>query len=124
TWKKRRFGGVFENELREYKRREQFTDGQWNDYQNNELRRILVHAFETVPYYKDAFTKAGLGLSALSNLTVAELQRIPFLEKDTLRKFGTTTMLSSKLEKGGNFFASSGSTGTPTQILFSHPMHQ
>jgi len=33
-------------------------------------------------------------------------------------------LLSSTLEKGGEFFASSGSTGTPTQILFSHAMHQ
>ena len=29
-----------------------------------------------------------------------------------------------KREKAGHFFASSGSTGTPTKILFSHAMHQ
>ncbi len=124
AWKKRRFGGIFESELLKYKNRENFTAQQWEDYQTIALRKLLTHAFETVPYYKDAFTKAGLGLSELNNMNTAELQRIPFLEKDTLRRFGTTTMLSSKLEKGGNFFASSGSTGTPTQIFFSHPMHQ
>lgn len=124
TWKKRRFGGIFESELLKYKNRENFTALQWEDYQTTALRKLLTHAFETVPYNKDAFTKAGLGLSELNHMNTAELQRIPFLEKDTLRKFGTTTMLSSKLEKGGSFFASSGSTGTPTQILFSHPMHQ
>jgi len=41
-----------------------------------------------------------------------------------LEKFGTTELLSSRLESKGEFFASSGSTGTPTQILFSYPMHQ
>ena len=38
--------------------------------------------------------------------------------------FGVSSLLSSRREKVGEFYASSGSTGTPTQIVFSNAMHQ
>jgi len=123
-WRKRRFGGVFSKEVIEFKEREENTIEQWHDYTTIQLRKILVHAFETVPYYNASFKLAGLALADLQKLDSSDLTRIPFLEKNDLRSYGKTTLLSSRLEKGGEFFASSGSTGTPTQILFSHPMHQ
>lgn len=123
-WKKRRFGGVFADELVKYKNRENSTHQQWNEYQNSELRRLLRHAYQTVPYYAEAFKKVGFNLWELNDMTTEDIQRLPFLEKNELRQYGTSTLLSTKLEKGGAFFASSGSTGTPTQILFSYSMHQ
>jgi len=124
SWRKRRFGGVFEKELVKYKDRERFTEQQWDDFQTMALRKLLVHAFETVPYYTNSFTKSGFGLYEIKKIAMVDLHRIPFLEKNDLRQFGQSTLLSNQLEKGGEFFASSGSTGTPTQILFSHAMHQ
>lgn len=124
TWRRRRFGGVFSKELKEFKDREQFTSQQWIDYTTIQLRNVLIHAFETVSFYRESFSKTGLALSELQNFDLENISRLPFLEKSDLRKFGKTTLLSSKQEKGGEFFASSGSTGTPTQILFSHAMHQ
>lgn len=123
-WMKRRFGGLFEQELAAFKDREAFSVQQWDEYETLQLRKLLLHAFRTVPYYRDSFTNAGLTETKLSTLDRADLVKLPFLEKDDLRKFGKTSLLSTTLEKGGEFFASSGSTGTPTQILFSHPMHQ
>lgn len=123
-WHRRRFGGVFDTELEKFKMREGFTLQEWNEYATTELRRLLIHAFETVPYYKQSFTKNGLGIIDLKNFGLPDLPKLPLLEKNDLRSFGKTTLISSKVEKGGQFFASSGSTGTPTQILFSHAMHQ
>lgn len=124
TWKKRRFGGVFPEELKKFKDREQFSMQQWDEYSIQQFQKLLKHAFDTVPFYKDSFTRAGLVSSAIYTLQPSDILKLPFLEKNELRAFGTTTLLSSTLEKGGEFFPSSGSTGTPTQILFSHPMHQ
>ncbi|TXH26906.1 MAG: phenylacetate--CoA ligase family protein [Cyclobacteriaceae bacterium] len=123
-WRQRRFGGIFKEELKKFKTREQFNVQQWDDYSNSQLKKLLKHAFETVPYYKTSFINAGLKSETICNLTINEISRLPFLEKKDLRAFGTSTLLSSLREKGGEFFPSSGSTGTPTQILFSHPMHQ
>lgn len=123
-WKKRRFGGIFEKELVAFKERENFTAQKWENYTTKQLRKILIHAFETVPFYKQSFQQTGIGLSDLRKFNLSDLPRLPYLEKADLRAYGTSTLLSTQRERKGEFFASSGSTGTPTQILFSHPMHQ
>lgn len=124
TWKKRRFGGVFQQELKGFKDRESFSDQQWNDYVTLQLRKLLVHAFEAVPFYTKSFKRANITQTEIQTFELSDIARLPFLEKNDLRACGTNTLLSSICEQGGEFFPSSGSTGTPTQILFSYPMHQ
>ncbi|KXK28611.1 MAG: phenylacetate--CoA ligase [Bacteroidetes bacterium OLB12] len=124
TWKQRRFGGEFSLALKEFKDRENFTGEQWCDYTTVQLQKLLLHAVDTVPFYKESFKQLGISRSALAKFSLSDISKLPFLEKNDLRKFGTSTLLSHVREKGGEFFPSSGSTGTPTQILFSYPMHQ
>ena len=123
-WYHRRFGGIFQEELKKFKDRENFTSQQWRDYQTVELRKLLCHAFETVPYYREKYGHLGFRLSDFQKFELEDLKKLPYLEKEDFRKYGTTTLISSKREKGGQFFSSSGSTGTPTKILFSHSFHQ
>ncbi len=123
-WEKRRFGGVFESELQKCRERESFSVEQWKTFKTNELRKLLVHAYNTVPFYKEKYSKAGFSLDDLKAFELENLDKLPCLEKDELRQFGTTTLLSNKLEPKGSFFSSSGSSGTPTKILFSEAMHQ
>ena len=123
-WKNRRYGKTFEKELWKYKLREKFTYSEWENYQNEQLRSILSHAYHNVPLYKEKYAKYGIGLSDIKSFTIRELYKLPPLEKDELRRFGTTKLLSTKREKGGIFLSSSGSTGTPTKILFSRDFHQ
>ncbi len=124
TWQRRRFGGIFEQELQAFKNRERFNNQQFNQYQTLQLRRLLLHALETVPYYQQLFKASGLHIGDLQKFELQDLFKLPFLEKQTLRTLGTTTLLSQKPEAKGQFYGSSGSTGTPTQILFSQAMHQ
>jgi phenylacetate-CoA ligase len=123
-WKKRRFGGVFEKELKGFKERENYTQQQWLDYQTIELRKLLTHAFENVPYYNDKYKKAGFTLEKFQKFELEQLTQLPFLEKEELRKLGKTSLLSIKIKPGGAFHSSSGSTGTPTSIYYSKQMHQ
>jgi len=123
-WQSRRFGGVYKKELKGFKSREEFSGNTWIEYQISELRKLLIHAFETVPYYNSIYKDAGVSIEDIETFEIEDLKRLPVLTKEDLRKFGTTTLLSSKREKGGQFFSSSGSTGTPTKILFSNAMHQ
>jgi phenylacetate-CoA ligase len=123
-WQKRRFGGVFDSELIEFRNREKFTAQQWENYQTQELRKLIISAFVNVPLYNEKYSKAGFCLNDFENFELADLSKLPYLEKDELRLFGTTTLLSLKKDKKGVFFSSSGSTGTPTRIYFSETMHQ
>lgn len=123
-WKQRRFGGVFAAELKQYKERERYTKAQWEDYTMHQLRAVLVHTFNTVPYYRDKWIAAGITEDKLKSFTLSDIQTLPFLSKEDLRKYCKTTLLSDKRESGGSYFESSGTTGTPTSILFSDAMHQ
>jgi len=123
-WRRRRFGGIFNLELNNFKVRESFSVQQWQDYQVQELRRLLIHSFETVPFYNTRLKAAGFDIHDLKKVDLDSLHKIPVLSKDDLRKNGKSSLLSSKREKSGRFFYSSGSTGTPTSILFSDQMHQ
>lgn len=123
-WQKRRFGGVFQEELIEFKKRDNFTREQWNDYTVQELRKILLYAFENVPFYKNLYQQNGFTLERLQNLTLNELKSLPFLEKEAVRKFGESDLMVTNFDKDGEYFGSSGSTGTPSKIYFSKTTHQ
>ena len=123
-WYLRRFGGIFKQEYSACKDREAYSIDQWKDYQTFQLRKLLLHSFNTVPWYNRSFTQAGITAQQLENFEIDQLNKLPLLEKDTLRREGKSSLLASEKEKGGTFFSSSGSTGTPTSILFSHAMHQ
>jgi len=124
SWQKRRFGGIFSKELKEAKEREAYSLQQWRDYQTVELRKLLVHAFDTVPFYREKYGKAGFKAEDFRHFELEDLSKLPFLEKEELRTYGRTSLLSKKPYKSGEFFASSGSTGTPTSIYFTPHFHQ
>ncbi len=120
-WKKRRFGGIFQEEYYNFKKRESFSFSDWQIYQTSAIRKILDHAAKHVPYYRELFKEYDINIS---EFTLEKLNKIPFLEKDTLRISGTTKLLSDIREDGGEFYSSSGSTGKPTKILYSKKMQQ
>lgn len=122
-WKNHRFGGVFKNSYEEALERECYSYKQWEEYQTEELRKLLIHAYDTVPFYEKKYANAGITRKLLASITLDELKAIPYLTKDELRKYGNTTLLSSKRGKG-IFLYSSGSTGTPTALYFGKPFHQ
>lgn len=123
-WFRRRYGGVFRKELNNCLKRSDYTEYQWNQYQNENLQRILLHAFDTVPYYKQVFQDRKLTRDQLSQITLDQIHKLPILEKDTFRSIGLTGLVSNRREPEGLFYPSSGSTGTPTQNLYSLRMHQ
>nr|WP_298996096.1 hypothetical protein [uncultured Allomuricauda sp.] len=122
-WKKRRLGGVFKKQVGEFKKRETFSKEQWKEYQTKELRKLLAHAYNTVPYYKTLYSECGFKAKDFNAFEIENLKELPYLEKDELRKFGITTLLSTNREKG-SFLSSSGSTGTPVKVYFTKEAHQ
>lgn len=122
-WRNHRFGGVFYQEYKAALAREFYSFDEWNNYSTNELRRLLLHAFDTVPFYKEKYKKKGITRNFLSTISLDQICELPYLEKEELRKFGKTTLLSTNKEKG-IFNYSSGSTGTPTAVYFSKRFHQ
>lgn len=124
VWKRRRFGGIFEQELRSFQARESWSAEQFADYQTTQLRALLLQANANVPYYQEKFKSLKINDLALKKWELSDLPKLPFLEKNTLRNLGTTTLISQKAVGKKHFYGSSGSTGTPVQILLTPPTHQ
>jgi phenylacetate-CoA ligase len=123
-WHKKRFGGVFTNELKNFVSRENNTFIQWEQYQTLELRKLLANAIKNVPFYKKSFEERGIAINQLENFELNDLNLIPILTKNDLREYGQTALMSNTLDKKGAFYSSSGSTGTPTKIYISEKTHQ
>ena len=99
--------------LREIQKFERMSEQQQRDIQQQRLRRILEHAYSTVPYYRNLFDKAGF---RASNAFVDRPLPLPVLTRDHLRD-QTSSLLSSTyrpedLQRAG----SSGTTNTPVQF--------
>ena len=85
-WKSRRFGGVFLEQVQAFKLREYYSAEQWREYQETQLRKLLMHCNETVPYYQDLFKNIGLTKQDILVFKLEDLNKIPPLEKEDFRK--------------------------------------
>lgn len=87
-------------------------------YRNDRLERMLTHARETVPFYKEFWKDRGLPRSP------AELPQLPLVRKAHLRS-AATSMISNQFEKASLMTAKTGgSTGTSLVMYFDDPCQQ
>ncbi|KPK15940.1 MAG: hypothetical protein AMK69_26605 [Nitrospira bacterium SG8_3] len=82
------------------------------------LRQIVKYAADTVPYYQNLFRKEGIDPESIK--AVHDLQRIPLVEKATVRKNPRLFISTSREGKGSIAFTTSGSTGEPSTIHHDH----
>jgi len=76
------------------------------------LRSLLGHAFETVPYYREAWRSIGFAPSAAA--TVADLAGLPLLTKDHIRE-RKNELVSGAIPAGSlHLDLTGGTTGTQT----------
>lgn len=111
-----RRGCNFERLVSDAISREKWSDGQWRTYQASQLTDLLLHARNTVPYYKqywDSQDKTG-------NLeTIQDLKNWPILEKHTVRANPELFLSETSNKRGLQEWHTSGSSGTPTKIVWS-----
>jgi len=121
--KRRKYGGNFKEYCNEFRRRSFYSESEWNIYQTIKLRKLLLHSYKNVPYYRSILKNAGFQKIDLENFKLKDLINIPILSKNDLRKYCSSDLLSEK-RPSGIFISSSGSTGTPVKIFFSRKFHQ
>ncbi len=78
------------------------------------LRWSLKHAYDNVPYYREAFDAAGVHPGEVRDL--AGLARFPFTTKASLRENYPFGMFAVPREQVARIHASSGTTGRPTVV--------
>lgn len=123
-WHITRYGGVFRKEILRYTKRNEYSKSEFNIYKIEELKKLLLHSIENVPFYKKLYEENSISKEQLEMLELSDLKDLPFLEKNDLRLHGKTALISKKCDTNGSYYSSSGSTGTPTHIYISKTMHQ
>jgi phenylacetate-CoA ligase len=86
------------------------------------LKTMLSHAFETVPYYKAAWTKADVHPNDVRSLE--DLEAFPVLTKSDIRRHERALLSSSYDPAKLRLKRTSGSTGVPLSIRIDEPAAQ
>ena len=86
-------------------------------YQDEQLRRLVRHAGKHVPYYRSLFERIGLAPTDFRGRL--DLQKIPTLDKQTVRTRKDELIAENSASFGVNAVSTSGTTGTPLQLVLS-----
>lgn len=85
------------------------------EYQNEQLRMLIRHAYENVPYYKEVMIDAKLMPNDIKS--VDDLYKMPILTKEKFKENFPHKLTAQNLDKSKYFFAfTSGSTGKPIRL--------
>lgn len=111
---RRRYGGVFQAWVQFFKAAHQWTEDQLREFQSTQLREQVQKALIEVPYYQELFARLGLSASEIQSL--ADLHRLPLLEKSQVIEAGNKLISRAWPERQLKYYPTSGSTGTPLLI--------
>lgn len=110
----KRYGSVYTKEMAELKRIDSLTPQECEKEKNESLRKLVEYAYNHVPYYRELFD--GIGLSPSEIREEKDLQKIPFLTKETVIA-NKEKLLSDEFDKESLVhLTTSGSTGIPTDF--------
>jgi phenylacetate-CoA ligase len=109
-----RFGGRYAEYRDLLARSEGWSSSEIEAYQNERLRIVIKHAYDTVPFYRRRFGE--IGLTPADVRSPADLSRIPLLTKQDIRRHFDdlwSTSVPRRLRRTGH---TSGTTGTPLTV--------
>lgn len=98
--------------------REVLSSERIKEYQLSQLKHILIHSYQNVPYYQELFNKISFDPFKFSSFE--EMAKIPFLSKELIRE-NFDRLISTKEVEGGYYSSTtSGSTGEPLKLLLDY----
>ena len=110
-----RYGRKFWKLFEEFDRNQWLSHTELETYQNDRLRLLIKHAYDTVPYYSQLMK---VELTPSDFRTKADLYKLPILKKDDVRRHATQ-LISAKhpkfLLRHGH---TSGTTGSPLDFNY------
>src|SRR3989442_1632538 len=85
SYRQERLGGNFQKYVQEFRQRDRWSCDEMSAYVDEQLRAMLGHAFENVPYYRSKWSSAGVWGSDLAAMSCAQLPELPITPKFDLR---------------------------------------
>ena len=111
-----RYGQRYRTALAELERQERWPVERMREYQDAHLRAVVRHAFEHSAHYRRVMMDAGVQPADIRG--VADLSRLPLLEKQTVRSDADALTTSARPQRGWLHGHTSGTTGTPLGLWY------
>lgn len=118
--KRRRQGHQFDSQLHEFLAREWQTEQQLIAFQEARLRLVITNAYNHVPYYRTVMNRLGLEPADIS--TLADLRKLPILEKSDVRTHAEDLKSRDLVNRHCTVGRTSGTTGSPLAVLWDREM--
>lgn len=106
---RRRYSTYFEKKLEQYKKSGRASYDKVCDYQDKCLKKLVIHAYETVPYYKKEFHDCGFNPYNFQHAD--ELSVLPVINKDVLKEHEQEFISDAKLPSKTFIHLTGGTTG-------------
>jgi len=113
--KYRRYSGIYPQFYRSIKENSKKSSKQLEQYQIDQLKRIIYNIASEVPYYKHLFSK--IRLPCQDKFCLSDMEKIPYLNKETLRNQTNDFLRTDVNKKKLITLHTSGTTGTPLDIF-------
>lgn len=88
-----------------------WSEEQIENYQRDNLRSILIHAYETTRFYKRIFDERNFNPYTFDSYT--DLQILPFIDKDIIRKNITDLISTTVPSSSRSYVTTGGTSGKP-----------
>lgn len=125
-WRARLGGTGIPERLREARGFEGASREEVERERDARLTRLLTHAYDKVPYYRETLIDAGVvvdGASGGLDVRLDRFTQLPPLDKSTLRERFEDLTSNDSGTRGAFVVATGGSTGEPVRCLHDREMH-
>ena len=98
------------------KKYELYTNSEISDFQEQKIKKLLIHCYENVPYYTNLMVS--LNVSPYESASsIGILKKLPILTKDKFRKNIEQFKAKNSIKFKPSWKQTSGSTGAPTKYM-------
>ena len=109
-----RYSPPFFAMLQSLKDSEWWSEERIREHQNERIRSVLLHAYQTVPFYRRWYDEQGVDVDAVT--TTADLEQLPVLSKQMVREHADEMISSAFRQRSLTKGLTSGTTGTPLTV--------
>jgi len=106
-----RYGRTFTTTYRFLQQSQWWSREKLAAYQRQELRKLLNHAYQNVPYYRKLFDERGLKPADIESLD--DLKKLPFLTREIIRKNLSDLKARNYSDSKIEYLTTGGTTGLP-----------
>jgi phenylacetate-CoA ligase len=125
AYRHERLAKQFKSSVEAFRSRDRFTPEQMQSFVENQLRQVLVNAFENVPYYRAAWKAAGFDAADLSSFRLSDLCSLAITPKNELRSRPESFVAEDvRRQHRLRRYYTSGSTGTPITCYLTAETHR